>query len=81
MNYIRIFCRIGGTSGALVTCPLDVLKTRQQSSIASYTVRSVAAGANALQGSGIQVVSYSDGGLHLQRSATKIKPSILQCLR
>eukprot|EP00794_Sanderia_malayensis_P007164 gene7164-7971_t len=71
---------VGGTSGAIVTCPLDVLKTRQQSSIANYSLRTITAGANAIQSSNFQV-SYSHAGLHLQSTATKVQPGILQCLR
>lgn len=32
MNY----CRIGGTVGAVLTCPLEVVKTRLQSSVATF---------------------------------------------
>lgn len=29
-------CRVGGTVGAIVTCPLEVVKTRQQSSVSTF---------------------------------------------
>ena len=75
-----IFCSVGGTSGAIITCPLDVLKTRQQSSIANYSVRTIGTGTNAIQGPSVHL-SYSHSGLHLEATATKVKPGIFQCLR
>ena len=32
----RSNCRVGGTVGAVVTCPLEVVKTRLQSSVANF---------------------------------------------
>lgn len=34
--FLSPLCRIGGTLGAVVTCPLEVVKTRQQSSLKSF---------------------------------------------
>ena len=33
--------RAGGTAGAVVTCPLEVVKTRLQSSVRQFTNKSV----------------------------------------
>ena len=33
---VPFLCRIGGTVGAVLTCPLEVVKTRLQSSVATF---------------------------------------------
>lgn len=73
---------MGGTSGAIITCPLDVLKTRQQSSIASFDLRTVAR-KKALIPNNVLNLSYSHAALHCEATAVvqQVKPGMLHCLR
>eukprot|EP00795_Rhopilema_esculentum_P000560 gene560-10247_t len=72
---------IGGTSGAIITCPLDVLKTRQQSSIAAYDLQRIPAERTLIQNSALRF-SYSHAAVHSEATALiQVKPGMLYCLR
>jgi len=47
-------CRVGGTAGAVITCPLEVVKTRLQSSLTPYQqpVSAASHGANSSRATG-----------------------------
>ena len=76
-----LFYRIGGTSGAIITCPLDVLKTRQQSSIAAYDLQRIPAERTLIQNSALRL-SYSHAAVHSEATALiQVKPGMLYCLR
>ena len=62
-----IFCSVGGTVGAIVTCPLEVIKTRLQSSIPVF--RPAVA---CLSGTGTVTFSYS---------VEKVPAGILACTK
>ncbi|RZB39004.1 solute carrier family 25 member 36-A [Asbolus verrucosus] len=42
MHLTEVICRVAGTVGAIVTCPLEVVKTRQQSSNSGFHVPPIA---------------------------------------
>lgn len=63
-------CRCAGTVGAIVTCPLEVIKTRLQSS--GLALQQV-------YYSQVQLGTLSGGGV--VRPATSVSPSVLQVLK
>lgn len=61
--YFLLLCRCGGTVGAILTCPLEVVKTRLQSSSVTLYISEVQL--NTVNGASVnRVTRVSPGPLH-----------------
>ena len=57
---IKLFCSTAGTTGAVLTCPLEVVKTRLQSSVTSFVQVNVHAALRLLPSQQVVTVACGD---------------------